>query len=150
MDPLGLACHCPGDVDADGPFSEIVPGGGLAAHEAQGGHLIRKHVGRTEAQLAERLRAEPHIPIASTFPNWAAAEATVSNVISKNKELIDEFMKGNAQKVVITQPMPAPVGVGVVRDSGRLEALSTVKLILKKTPSTSSGYFILTGYVSDR
>ncbi|MFU2330254.1 RHS repeat-associated core domain-containing protein, partial [Pseudomonas sp. NFX98] len=150
VDPLGLACQCPGDSDADGPFSEIVPGGGLAAHEAQGGHLIEKHIDRSEAQLRERLKAEPHIPIASTFPNRTAAETTVSSVISKNKKLIDEFMKGKAQKLVITQPMPAPVGVGVVRDSGRLEALSTVKLILKKTPSTSSGHFILTGYASDK
>ncbi|MNY31561.1 hypothetical protein D3C86_1657280 [compost metagenome] len=100
--------------------------------------------------MRERLKAEPHIPIASTFPNRTAAETTVSSVISKNKKLIDEFMKGKAQKLVITQPMPAPVGVGVVRDSGRLEALSTVKLILKKTPNTSSGHFILTGYASDK
>ncbi|WP_338585444.1 RHS repeat-associated core domain-containing protein [Pseudomonas sp. MAG733B] len=150
VDPLGLACQCPGDTGTDGPYSEIVPGGGLAAHEAQGGHLIEKHIDRSEAQLRERLKAEPHIPIASTFPNRTAAETTVSSVISKNKKLIDEFMKGKAQKLVITQPMPAPVGVGVVRDSGRLEVLSTVKLILKKTPSTSSGHFILTGYASDK
>jgi len=151
VDPLGLACTaCPGDLDVDGPYSEIVPGGGLAAHEARGGHLIAKHIDRTEAQLRDRLRAEPHIPIASTFPSRAAAEATVSNVMGGNKKVIDDFMKGNARKLVITQPMPAQVGVGVVRRSGTLEPLTVVKLILQKARNSPSGYIILTGYASDR
>ncbi|MGF6225531.1 RHS repeat-associated protein [Pseudomonas frederiksbergensis] len=149
VDPLGLAClPCPGDPE--GPFSVIVPGGGLAAHEAQGGHLMEKHIGRTEAQLRERLEAEPHIPIASTFPNQTVAEATVSSVMDRNKELIDDFMRGNARRLVITQPMSAPVGVGVVRRSGELESLSVVKLILKRTNESPSGYIIFTGYASDR
>ncbi|MGF6397103.1 RHS repeat-associated protein [Pseudomonas frederiksbergensis] len=149
VDPLGLAClPCPGDPE--GPFSVIVPGGGLAAHEAQGGHLIEKHIGRTEAQLRERLEAEPHIPIASTFPNQTAAEATVSSVMDRNKELIDDFMNGNARRLIITQPMSAPVGVGVVRRSGELESLSVVKLILQRTNESPSGYIIYTGYASDR
>ena len=146
---MGLAClPCPGDPE--GPFSVIVPGGGLAAHEAQGGHLIEKHIGRTEAQLRERLEAEPHIPIASTFPNQTVAEATISSVMDRNKELIDDFMRGNARRLVITQPMSAPVGVGVVRRSGELESLSVVKLILQRTNESPSGYTIFTGYASDR
>ncbi|MHC8322723.1 RHS repeat-associated core domain-containing protein [Pseudomonas sp. GB2N2] len=151
VDPLGLSCNpCPGDLDADGPYSEIVPGGGLGAHEARGGHLIAKHIDRTETQLRDRLRAEPHIPIASTFPSRTAAEATVSGVMSTNETMIEEFMKGNARKLVITQPMSAPVGVGVVRSSGRLEPLAVVKLVLQKERSLPSGYIILTGYASDR
>ncbi|POA27309.1 MULTISPECIES: RHS repeat-associated core domain-containing protein, partial [unclassified Pseudomonas] len=150
VDPLGLSCRCPGEIEADGPFSEIVPGGGLAAHEAQGGHLIAKHVGRTEVQLRDRLNAEPHIPIASTFPNRAAAESTVLSVIAKNEEIIDDFLSGRARKLVIAQQMPVPIGVGVVRHSGKLEPLSIVKLILQRAPNSPTGYNILTGYASDR
>lgn len=146
---MGLAClPCPGDPE--GPYSEIVPGGGLAAHEAQGGHLIAKHIDRTEAQLRDRLRAEPNIPIASTFPSRTAAESTVSSVMKKNKKTIDDFMIGNARKIVITEPMSTPVGVGVVRLSGKLESLAVVKLILQKSRNSPSGYIILTGYASDR
>lgn len=68
----------------------------------------------------------------------------------RNKTLIDEFMKGNARMLVITQQMSAPVGVGVVRRTGNLEPLSVVKLILKRTNSSPSGYIIFTGYASDR
>jgi hypothetical protein len=59
--------------------------------------------------------------------------------LDRNKTLIDEFMKGNARMLVITQQMSAPVGVGVVRRAGNLEPLSVVKLILKRTNSSPSG-----------
>lgn len=38
-------------VLAAGQHSTIVPGGGLAAHEKSGGHLIERNVGKTEAEL---------------------------------------------------------------------------------------------------
>ena len=127
----------------------MVPGGGLGAHEAQGGHLIRKHIGRTEDQLRARLIAEPRIPVASTFATRSEAESTVSDVIDKNKDRISAFLNGEERRLAIIQPVPAPAGVGVVRRSGNLEQLSKVRLILQKNPSLPSGYFILTGYVDE-
>ncbi len=40
-----------------GGSTRIVPGGGLQAHEAAGGHLIQRHVGQTDADLIARLNA---------------------------------------------------------------------------------------------
>jgi len=51
---------------AGGAASRIVPGGGLAAHEGAGGHLLARHVGKAEADLAARLTAEPRLRAAST------------------------------------------------------------------------------------
>ncbi|MGF6956008.1 hypothetical protein QFZ97_001873 [Paraburkholderia youngii] len=53
----------------------------LDAHEAEvgnriGGHTILKHVGRTEAQLRERLRLESERRVVSSFRDLAAAEWT--------------------------------------------------------------------------
>ncbi|WP_371241908.1 hypothetical protein [Pantoea sp. KPR_PJ] len=42
-------------VLAAGQHSTIVSGGGLAAHEKAGGHLIERHVGKTEAELFDRV-----------------------------------------------------------------------------------------------
>lgn len=63
--------------DAAKAVSTIVPGGGLAAHEAAGGHLIAKHVGQSEAQLLSRLSAEPRITGSSSFYDRAFAEKAV-------------------------------------------------------------------------
>ncbi|WP_305886539.1 RNase A-like domain-containing protein, partial [Pseudomonas sp. AD21] len=151
VDPLGLACTpCPGAIQADGPYSEIVPGGGLEAHESRGGHVIAKHVDRSEAQLRARLQEEPNIPIASTFPNRFEAEAALSNVIRNNQKKIDDFVKGKMKKFVINEKVSAPAGVGVVRKSGKLEPLLSIRLVLQRDVKSPLGYFILTGFVNDK
>jgi hypothetical protein len=70
-----------------GAFSPIVPGGGLAAHEAAGGHLLARHVGQTQAQLAQRLVTQPSISAASTFATRAEAEAAVSAVLESDRKI---------------------------------------------------------------
>ncbi|WP_025113388.1 RHS repeat-associated core domain-containing protein, partial [Pseudomonas sp. H1h] len=151
VDPLGLACTpCPGAIQADGPYSEIVPGGGLEAHESRGGHVIAKHVDRSEAQLRARLQEEPNIPIASTFPNRFEAEAALSNVIRNNQKKIDDFVKGKTKKFVINEKVSAPAGVGVVRKSDKLEPLLSIRLVLQRDVKSPLGYFILTGFVNDK
>lgn len=59
-----------------GDSTPLAPGGGLAAHEARGGHLLQKHVGKTDKELIERLRTDPnpHITASSTFKDRATAE----------------------------------------------------------------------------
>ncbi|WPN62906.1 RHS repeat protein [Pseudomonas sp. P9_32] len=148
VDPLGLACQCPGDIEADGPFSEIVPGGGLAAHEARGGHLIEKHVGRSEDQLRRRLDLEPRVPTASTFPDRATAESAVSSVLKTRKLEIDEFLSSRLRtSLALRQPFSSPVGVGVVRQTGNLEPLSVVVLVIRKSDRSPTGYNLLTGFI---
>ncbi|ATE80596.1 type IV secretion protein Rhs [Pseudomonas frederiksbergensis] len=147
VDPLGLAClPCPGEIEADGPFSEIVPGGGLAAHEAQGGHLIAKHIGRTDLQLAQRLEAEPTIPAASTFPDRAIAESAVARALSENKKRIDKFLKSKKSKTTITHQFDLPVGISLPNGSTDYVPASKVLLVLIKDARRPEGYFLLTGF----
>ncbi|MFP6833208.1 MAG: RNase A-like domain-containing protein, partial [Pseudomonas sp.] len=147
VDPLGLACTpCPGAIQADGPYSEIVPGGGLAAHEAQGGHLIIKHIGRTDAQLAQRLQAEPNIPAASTFMNRAEAEAAVSEAISANSQKVTQFLNSNKGKTSFTHDLSRPVGVSMLNGLSHSQSASKLLLVLKKDPALPLGYFLLTGF----
>ncbi|MNL00340.1 hypothetical protein D3C87_1207710 [compost metagenome] len=93
--------------------------------------------------------AEPNIPIASTFLNRAEAEAALSNVIRNNKVDIDNFLAGNASKFVINERVSAPAGVGVLRQSGTLEPLFSIRLVLRRDATSPLGYFILTGFVND-
>jgi len=147
VDPLGLACNqCPGDMDADGPYSEIVPGGGLAAHEAQGGHLIAKHIGRTNLQLAQRLEAEPTIPAASTFPDRTSAESVVARVLAENKKRVDKFLKSTKGKTTITHKFDHPVGISLPNGGTEYIPASKVLLVLIKDARRHEGYFLLTGF----
>jgi hypothetical protein len=56
----------------------------LSEDERQGGHTLARHVGRTDAELAERLRREPEISSASTYTNRATAEAVVGAALLSN------------------------------------------------------------------
>jgi hypothetical protein len=70
-------------------FSPLAPVGGLASHEARGGHLIARHVGKTDAELLQRLKDNPKIAGASPFTDRATAEKGASEVLndSNNKKL---------------------------------------------------------------
>ncbi|MHC8402128.1 RHS repeat-associated core domain-containing protein [Pseudomonas sp. MDT1-17] len=147
VDPLGLSCNpCPGAKEDVGPYSEIVPGGGLGAHEARGGHFIEKHVGRSEAQLAQRLKDEPWLGKASTFSDRATAEKAMSSVIATNKAVIEKFIKSRDTQIIISDSVPYPVGVVLRRKASTVKPVSGVYLLLRKDKRMPDGYRIHTGY----
>ncbi|WP_454867407.1 RHS repeat-associated core domain-containing protein [Pseudomonas farris] len=147
VDPLGLSCNpCPGDRNVDGPYSEIVPGGGLAAHEARGGHLIEKHIGRSEAQLAKRLEDEEWLGRASTFYDRTTAEKAMSSVITTNKAVIARFLQSRDTQIIISDSVPYPVGVVLRRRASTVMPVSGVYLLLRKDQRMPDGYRIHTGY----
>lgn len=70
-------------VSRSGETSTLRQGGGatrdLSLDEAFGGHTLRRHVGRTDEQLRERLKSESNISAASTYTDRATAERVVGN-----------------------------------------------------------------------
>ncbi len=81
-----------------GKASRIVPGGGLAAHEARGGHTLLKHVGKTIAELVARANSGEVRRAASSFINMAVADDVISLVIEINQTLIKEYLAGNKKE----------------------------------------------------
>lgn len=118
----------------------------LAAHEAAGGHLLRKHVGQTEAELAARLAAEPGIAAASSFFDKATAEAAISEALKANQAKIDDWMKTPSKKLLLAYTSPTPVGVSVLGGASDAVEASKVQAVLIKDATMPSGYRILTGY----
>src|SRR3982751_6500897 len=49
-----------------------------------GGHTLARHVGKTDADLAERLRREPRISAASTYTDRAAASRAVAAALDSS------------------------------------------------------------------
>ena len=63
----------------------------LQRDEALGGHTLARHVGRTDEQLAERLRREPQISAASTYTDVVKARETVTAAIRQSRGRISEW-----------------------------------------------------------
>ena len=60
----------------------------LAADERCGGHTIARHVGKTNRELAERLRQQPDISAASTYTDLQTAETVVGAALAKERSRI--------------------------------------------------------------
>jgi hypothetical protein len=57
----------------------------LQADERCGGHTIARHVGKTNPQLAERLRQQPDIAAASTYLDLSIAETVVGAALQHER-----------------------------------------------------------------
>ncbi|MCX2971829.1 MULTISPECIES: RNase A-like domain-containing protein [Streptomyces] len=74
--------------------------------ELHGSHVIDKHVGKSDEQLAQRLRDQPGIKAASTFPDLSTAQRTTQDAIdyigpSASSSGTGDFNKGvnNPEKI---------------------------------------------------
>lgn len=106
---------------AEGAFSPIVEGGGLAAHELAGGHLLARHVGLEAAALDARI-ADEGLSMASSFGSRAEAEAAGSAVMRQNAGNISSWLQaGGKGKLAIDGAFSG----GSVRVLGGYDAAAT-------------------------
>ena len=63
----------------------------LGRDEARGGHTLARHVGRTDAQLSDRLRRE-QISAASTYTDRATAERVVARTLARQRSRVDQWL----------------------------------------------------------
>ncbi|MFB7121725.1 WXG100 family type VII secretion target [Bacillus tropicus] len=131
-----------------GDSSSLTPGGGLAAHEAKGGHLLERHVGKTDEELLQRIQSDTRIAGASTFTDRASAEKIAATVLNnpRNQVRIQSWLNSPRDNNLILRYQGTEIiGRGVIRGSTTVEDMSNAKIVLKKD---RNGSFILTGYPS--
>lgn len=69
-----------------GPFHD------LEAAEGTGGHTLSRHVGKTDAELRERLQREPDISAASTYTDRSTAEYVVGITLQQSQSRIERWL----------------------------------------------------------
>jgi RHS repeat-associated protein len=119
----------------------------LAAHEAAGGHLLDKHVGKTLADLAARLANSPKLQSASTFYNQASAEAAVAETLSVNQAQIATWLQGTSPGLAVTHQLSQAAGMVLSRGSSAAVEGKTVILWLVRDVAMQLGYRVHTGYL---
>ena len=121
----------------------------LEMHEAKAGgrvsgHTLRKHVGRTEAQLRERLRLEPTRRVVSSFTDIEQAEWAISETMRANTLRIKEWASSPTDDLVLNKDVGRKIGHAIIRESGRLVNSSRVVVVLKYETHNGMPYYILT------
>ncbi|MDR7193669.1 RNase A-like domain-containing protein [Luteimonas terrae] len=134
-----------GSPEGPGTPTEV-PGGGLEAHEDVGGHLIERHVGKSEQWLLDRVSRE-NISAASSFRDLPEAERFVSATIADHQSRVDAWADGSAgNRLVIDTTFDASTGISVSRGDTRAVDVFSVRLVLERSNQLDIGYRIVTGY----
>ena len=136
-------------ASASAPAASRASGGpsrDLSQDEAAGGHILRKHVGRTDEQLEERLRHERGITGASTYTDRPTAERAVGAAIAQSQEKIARWVNrsGGHPNLVLDYDSPEPIGRTINRGEDRSHLCSHALVVLKY--AEPNNYYVLTSY----
>lgn len=122
------------------------PARDLRQDEATGGHILRKHVGQTEAQLRERLERESNITGASTYTDRSTAEHAVGAAIAQSQGEIQSWLgrSGRHPNLVLDYDSDVPIGRTMNRGEVHSQVCQHAVVVLKyKGPDD---YYVLTSY----
>ena len=156
------ACGCgrnsaPVSTGQEGRDRESVPQStALAPHydlehdEAQGGHTLRKHVGRTDAQLVERLRHERDISAASTWTNLETAEETVAEALASNRERVESWIRRGSPRPNLALHYNAGRVIGRSLGRGQDRAVDCTGVVIVLRADGPDRYYVLTTYPEAR
>jgi len=120
----------------------------LRADERKGGHTIERHVGLTDAQLADRLRREPSISAASTYVDLETAERVVHEALAENARELDAWTRRSGDRTNLVLDIDLDETVG--RSMRRGEQPKDVDSALVVVKWDGRGYYVLTSYPQER
>ncbi|MBA3913292.1 MAG: hypothetical protein H0X25_05435 [Acidobacteriales bacterium] len=118
----------------------------LSQDEAAGGHTLRKHVGRTDDDLRQRLARERNISAASTYTDRPTAEQAVGAALQQDRSQITAWLNrsGGHPNLVLDYHAPQPVGRTLRRGASTPEPCNQATIVLKY--DGASDYHVLTSY----
>ncbi len=130
-----------------GQSGNSLTGHDLSTDEAMGGHTLARHVGKTDAELIERLRRERQISSASTYNDRATAERVVGAALGSAGRSFDAWRKraGPRPNFVLRYAATYPVGRSISR--GRSEsAPCDHALVVLRWADRRQRFYVLTSY----
>lgn len=120
----------------------------LAAAERLGGHTLARHVGRTDDDLRERLRREPSIAAASTYPDRQTAERVVAAALERFSGRIAGWSAPGGPRPNLALDYRGEAGKSVGRSlrrgDTRVRSCPDAIVVLRWHPDVR--YYVLTSY----
>jgi Bacterial CdiA-CT RNAse A domain len=118
----------------------------LSQDEAAGGHVLRKHVGRTDDELRQRLEQEPNISGASTYTDRPTAERVIGAALDQSKDRIQRWLSrgGGHPNLVLDYDSDQPIGRTMNRGDHQSRPCAHALVVLRYDPPDH--YHVLTSY----
>jgi hypothetical protein len=120
----------------------------LSIDEAMGGHTLARHVGKTDAELAERLRREPQISAASTYTDQASAERAVAGALEASSGQLSSWSKRRGPRpnlVLRYVSRDRPLGRSLARRA-RAAVPCVRAIVVLRWDVRRNRYYVLTSY----
>ncbi|MGE3507765.1 MAG: RNase A-like domain-containing protein [Vicinamibacterales bacterium] len=121
----------------------------LAADEVLGGHTIARHVGKTDRELADRLRREPQISAASTYTDLVTARRVVAAALASSQARIRAWTAASGMRpnlvVSYTEPGSRPIGRSLRRGT-RVPTTASRATVVLRWLSRDRRWIVLTSY----
>ena len=136
------------EASGSSPASQSAQTHDLSVDETQGGHTLSRHVGRSDADLQERLQREGNISAASTYTDRAAAEAVVGQVLEHNSR-VEQWEQRGARRPNLALDYHGdasqPIGRCMQRGSNAAVPAWDAIVVLKASRD-GDGFYVLTSY----
>jgi hypothetical protein len=119
----------------------------LSADEVMGGHTLQRHVGKSDAELLERLRREPQISSASTYTDRATAESVIGDALRSDNRAFAAWRErtGPRPNFVLRYRSNRIIGRSIAR--GRSESVTCDRLlVVLRWDERRQRYYVLTSY----
>ena len=121
----------------------------LSIDESMGGHTLARHVGKTDAQLAERLRVEKQISAASTYTDRAAAERSVGAALADGGTKLSNWQRrvGRRPNLVLYYAEPSRKPIGRSLMCGHTTSIPCSRaIVVLRWDERENKYYVLTSY----
>ena len=122
----------------------------LERDEESGGHTLKKHVGRTDRQLEERLQHERNISAASTWTDLDTAETTVAAALLSNRDRIDSWIRRGNPRPNLALHYEAARVIGRSLRRGESQAIDCTAAGVVLRAEGPDGFYVLTTYPEAR
>jgi len=122
----------------------------LRRDEERGGHTLKKHVGRTDAELQQRLEQERNISAASTWTDRETAETTVAAALQAERERIESWMKRGYPRANLALHYDAGYGIGRSLQRGQSQTVDCNRVVIVLRADGPDDFYVLTTYPEAR
>lgn len=118
----------------------------LGTDEQRGGHTLKRHVGKSDSELQNRLAAESNISAASTYTDRETAESAVGEVIAADQWRIEQWLhrSGGHPNLVLDYDGRQAIGRSLRRNASTSEPCSHATVVLKWR--ANDDFIVLTSY----
>jgi CDI toxin RNase A-like protein len=119
----------------------------LSEDEAMGGHTLQRHVGRSDADLIDRLRREPQISSASTYTDRETAESVIAAALRSDNLAFAAWRErsGRRPNFVLRHRADRVIGRSMARGHSTSVPCDRAVIVLRWDDGRQR-YYVLTSY----